>query len=91
MNRGVTNREQIVNFIEAFRLDNDYSPTVREIAKGLGFSTSTTQYHLDVLRTAGYVTDADGRQRTLSVTEAGRLAHGLPKTHLRLVPVDLGG
>ena len=51
-----TTRENILQFIHGFIDERGYSPTVRDILKGCGISsTAVVQYHLDVLEKEGHI------------------------------------
>ena len=51
-----TTRENILQFIHGFIDERGYSPTVRDILKGCGISsTAVVQYHLDVLEKEGRI------------------------------------
>lgn len=49
-------QNQILNFIAKFIEEKDYAPSVRDIVKGCGISSSSVaQYHLNVLERGGYI------------------------------------
>lgn len=49
-------RERIFDFLHAFRRKHEYMPTVRDILKGCGISsTAVVQHHLDVLEREGRI------------------------------------
>ncbi len=60
----LSNRQhRIVEYIKAFILDNGYPPTIREIGKAVGISsTSVVNYNLNVLQRVGCIS----RDRTVS-------------------------
>lgn len=61
-------RQQILDYIERVLREQGYPPTVREIGKAVGLSSSSSvQFHLNALRDAGYL-ERDG-----SLTRALRL------------------
>ena len=66
----ITERQNaILKFIETFRAEKLYSPTIREIADEFGIkSPNAVAGHLKVLRKRGLVTWLDGQSRTLLVT-----------------------
>jgi SOS-response transcriptional repressor LexA len=69
MNREST-RERVYAFIVAYKRDSGgASPSVREIAQGVGLaSTSNIKYHLDRLAADGrIIRDAGGRARHISI------------------------
>ena len=56
-------QSKILSFVKTFSLDNGYPPTIREIGKAVGISsTSVVNYNLDALQRAGYLY----RNRTVS-------------------------
>lgn len=55
-------------FIKKFMLENQYAPSVDEIAAGLGYkSKSTVANLLSSLRKKGMITWEDGKSRTIRV------------------------
>ena len=58
----LTKRQQLIlEFIRVFHAANMYPPTIREIGRGVGVtSTSVVNYNLDKLRDAGWI-NRDGR------------------------------
>jgi repressor LexA len=68
MTRKTGTREEILDFIRAFRRDNGYSPSVREVASHCGIkSPSVVQYHLEQLKEAGLITKDRVRSRSIGV------------------------
>ncbi len=56
-------QSKILSFLKTFTLDNGYPPTIREIGKAVGItSTSVVNYNLDALQRAGMIY----RDRTVS-------------------------
>jgi repressor LexA len=56
-------QSKILSFLNTFTLDNGYPPTIREIGKAVGItSTSVVNYNLDALQRAGLIY----RDRTVS-------------------------
>lgn len=54
---------KILSFLKSFTLDNGYPPTIREIGKAVGISsTSVVNYNLEALERAGHI----NRDRTVS-------------------------
>ncbi|MDR2869748.1 MAG: transcriptional repressor LexA [Deferribacteraceae bacterium] len=74
----VTRRqEQFLNFIENFCKEYGYSPSVREIGRGLGLSsTSAVNDMLDRLVKKGLLNKKAGESRTSTLTE--KAAEGIP-------------
>jgi len=51
-----TKQKRIVDFIASFIEERDYPPSVRDVVKGCGISSSSVaQYHLNVLERKGYI------------------------------------
>lgn len=64
---------RILAFIQDFTAHHFYPPTVREIVKGCGLSsTSVALYHLLTLGQRGYLTRTRDIARGIALTEQGR-------------------
>lgn len=65
----LTNRQlDVLDFIKRFIADNGYSPTVREIASGMGLkSPSSVQDHLRSLVKNGIITTGKQKSRTIEL------------------------
>lgn len=71
----LTERQRaMLNFIIAFRRENDASPTFRDFCTGLSISsTSVVLYNLDALVDRGFITRKPGKfSRGISLTPAGQ-------------------
>lgn len=68
-------RDAILAFIQKFRSEKNYAPTVREIAGYCGItSTSVVQYHLNRLEEAGQIMRERDKFRSITVpSETGHL------------------
>jgi repressor LexA len=91
----------ILEFIEEFLVDNDYPPTIRDIQRELGISsTSVVDYNLKVLEGRNYIRRNKnisrgievvgrslGRHNIVAIPVIGQIAAGLPIP----VPGDLEG
>jgi repressor LexA len=67
-------QRQILAFIERYKRDRGFPPTVREIQKGVGLqSPSSVHAHLRKLERSGYLTRQPSRSRTLGLGPARRL------------------
>ncbi|HEX9922162.1 MAG TPA: transcriptional repressor LexA [Anaerolineae bacterium] len=65
-------QSKILGFLKTFTLDNGYPPTIREIGKAVGISsTSVVNYNLDALQRGGFI------YRDRTVSRGIRLAEGL--------------
>src|SRR5918999_503227 len=85
-------QERMLQFIRDFRARHGYPPTVREIGKAAGISsTSVVDYNLNILEKSGIikrdrsisrgidvVEEAGERQTTFSVPVVGQIAAGQP-------------
>jgi len=88
-------RNRVLRFIATFMSDRGYSPTVRDIAKGCGISsTSVVQYHLNILERQGHIRhepelgrsiQLTNRPKMVSVPLLGTIAAGEP------IPVPSSG
>lgn len=72
--QGLSGRQQqILDYIRSFIQDHGYPPTIRDIQRGCGVSsTSVVDYNLNVLRKRGLLDRDDRVSRGLELTGAGR-------------------
>ena len=67
--RGIDKRMEILEFIRDFIKVNDFSPTLTEIADGVGLkSPSNVRSHLLLLQHDGMITCQNGKFRTIRLT-----------------------
>src|SRR3954462_414957 len=73
---GLTPRQQqILELLGRFTTDHGYPPTVRELCRLAGVSsTDTIPYHLDKLREKGLLEEAKGLSRAAQVTSMERVS-----------------
>jgi repressor LexA len=83
-------QERILDFLRRFLDERDYPPTVRDIVKGCGISsTSVVDYNLNILEREGYIRRGreisrgielmdSNRRRLVRVPVIGRIAAGEP-------------
>lgn len=65
-------RESILKFIQDFINDRGYAPTVRDIVKGCGLSsTAVVQHHLNILEREGYIRRDPQVVRSIQLVERG--------------------
>jgi len=63
-------KKQIYNYIQQYIFVNKYSPTVREICKGVGlYSTNTVHRYLHILKADGRIDFKDNCPRTISIKD----------------------
>ena len=74
-----TTRWRILEFIRKFVEDKDYAPTMGEIQKALGISsTSVVDYHLKGLEEEGFITRDPEVSRGIHISGIGRKARAVP-------------
>jgi repressor LexA len=72
-------RENILNFISAFRQEKGYAPTVKEIAESCNItSVSVVQYHLDRLERSGAIRRERNKSRSINPVEEARQGTDIP-------------
>ena len=80
-------QQQIYDYIVSFTDEHGYPPSVREIGEYMGLkSPSTVHFHLKGLQNAGFITQAAGKTRAISIASpkkdkipiVGRVAAGAP-------------
>ncbi|MBT3230176.1 transcriptional repressor LexA [Candidatus Uhrbacteria bacterium] len=64
-------QREVLDYIESFVQDNGYTPSYREIAKGMGLSSPSTVYqHIQALCEKGVINTAeDGSARSIELVE----------------------
>jgi repressor LexA len=69
MSKLTKRQSEVLKFVKEFLQDNDYSPSYREIAEGLGLSSpSTVHQHLHALKSKGYLDGAAEEARSIGLT-----------------------
>lgn len=63
---------EILRFILGFQRENEYSPSLGEIAKHFGISIPTVHQHVDYLRKKKLLTKTKGRKRSIQVFNDGK-------------------
>ena len=70
-------QRQILDFLRDHSRDHSYPPTVREIGRAVGLSSSSTvQNHLNTLETRGYITRDPAKSRTVEIVDAAGQSRG---------------
>lgn len=79
-------QQQIYDYIVAFQRDHGYPPSVREIGSAVGLkSPSTVHFHLKGLESAGLITKAEGKTRTITISGGPAAAAEVPANKVPLV------
>jgi repressor LexA len=79
-------QRQILDFLRDHSRDHSYPPTVREIGRAVGLSSSSTvQNHLNTLETRGYITRDPAKSRTVEIVDAESNRRQSNIVHLPLV------
>ncbi len=61
-------QQKILEYIKSYTEENQYPPTIREIATAVGLKSSSTVHgHLDRMRENGYINFVNTSPRTLTV------------------------
>lgn len=61
---------QIYEYIKNFINEKNYSPSIREIAMAVGYSSSSSVHrHLDTMREKGYIDFINSSPRTLQIIQ----------------------
>jgi repressor LexA len=77
-------QRRILRYIDRFREKNGFPPTLREICKQFGISsTNGARYHLHKLREKGYLQIS--RYRSRGVTRRGETFHSTGRYHMPLL------
>jgi repressor LexA len=64
-------QRQILDYLRDHSRDHSYPPTVREIGRAVGLSSSSTvQNHLNTLETRGFITRDPAKSRTVEILNA---------------------
>ncbi len=66
--KGEDKQQKILAFVNEYMNENGYPPSIREICKGVGLSsTSTVHAHLETLKKNGLLEKADSKSRGLRI------------------------
>jgi repressor LexA len=64
-------QRQILDYLRDHSRDHSYPPTVREIGRAVGLSSSSTvQNHLNTLETRGFITRDPAKSRTVEIVDS---------------------
>lgn len=79
MKKGDKRLQDIYNYIETFIEDNNFPPSVREIAEKFAIkSTSTVHYYLEKLRANGMIKQDGNKKRSVSVNKVRAKSNYVP-------------
>ena len=68
MARTSSKKEEILHFLSRFMEENGYAPTIREIGKAVGLSsTATVHYHLEALQREGRIAMPEMKKRAITI------------------------
>src|SRR3989344_4982991 len=82
---------KIIEFLAHFQLRVGYSPTLREIAEGIGLkSPATIHEHIETLILKGYLRRSDGVKRGIEIVDPN-FAKGLIPTSEPVIEIPLMG
>jgi repressor LexA len=62
-------QQEVYDFIKDYHAQNGISPSVSDIAAGLGLAHTTIAIYVDVLKKKGFVKSLPGIPRSLTVVE----------------------
>jgi len=80
-------QRQILDFLRDHSRDHSYPPTVREIGRAVGLSSSSTvQNHLNTLESRGFITRDPAKSRTVEIVDAD-----LPRGQSNIVNLPVVG
>lgn len=66
-------QKRVYDFIVKFIDENEYAPTIREVAKGVGLSSPATVYkHIEALRNKGYLENNIRGTRILKIADKSK-------------------
>ena len=66
-------QKRVYDFIVEFIDENEYAPTIREVAKGLNLSSPATVYsHIEALRNKGYLENNKRGTRILKIADKNK-------------------
>lgn len=69
--KGEDKQQKILNFVNEYMRENGYSPSIREICKGVGLSsTSTVHAHLETLKKNGFLEKDNSKSRSIRIKTA---------------------
>lgn len=70
MNNLTKRQKETLNFVEEYISENDYAPSLEEIAKGTGVSSpGTVSEHIESLESKGYLRRDKGQPRSIELLE----------------------
>ena len=70
--QGIDRRRAILKFVKAYTKEYGFSPTVMEVAEGVGVGRTAARYHINLLIDEKYMAMTEGKYRSLRVVNDGR-------------------
>lgn len=81
-------QSKILNYIKKEILSKGYPPSVREICKAVGLSsTSTVHGHLRTLEKKGYIRKGNNKKRAIEVVDTDNIYSNFPKKEIVNLPI----
>ena len=75
--KGLTHRQhEIFDWICIFRIENRFSPSVKEIGVAFGLSVPSAWSHFNALAKKGYIKVQPDRPRSLRIRKLASIYHG---------------
>ena len=75
--KGLTHRQhEIFDWICIFRIENRFSPSVKEIGEAFGLSIPSAWSHFNALAKKGYIEVQPDRPRSLRIRKLASIYHG---------------
>lgn len=75
--KGLTDRQhEVLDWICRFRIENRFSPTVRELAAGIHVSEHAAYNYFATLKKKGYIAMQPGRPRSLRILKMASIFYG---------------
>jgi repressor LexA len=79
MTRISERRKQILNFIQGFKKEKRYSPSIREIMRGCKISSpAVVQHHLKILEREGHIAHVPEVSRSITLVDSDRQTVKIP-------------
>ena len=60
-------QQQVYDFIKEYHLQNGFSPSLADVADGVGLAVSTVATYVKLVKAKGYITSKEGIPRSLKI------------------------